>query len=269
MCERPMNRAKEIKADGSIIKVLKCRFAAINTEIDCLYGNSFQNYKQYIFDFDTPDIAISISQDEIDKEKKMHPELAEPDVYVESDRVAVTYDYGFLEPQITLKKMADAVISFNTLLMHAAVVAKDGAAYAFVAPSGVGKSTRAQIWLNEYPDSFIVNGDKPFIRITENEVLACGSPWSGKEGWNTNAMVPLRAVFFIERTDSTATLEEISMGKAFPYLMQATHQPLKPELIMQTINLIKKLERKVGFYKFCSPPTPEAIKLAYETARPR
>lgn len=263
-----LNRAAEIKASGSKIKVLKCRFAEINTEIECLYGHSFYGFKQYLNDFDKPDIVISISQDEIDKEKKMHPELAEPEIYVECDRVAVTYDYGFLEPQIAMKKMADAVIPFNTLLMHGAVVAKDRYAYAFIAPSGVGKSTRAQIWLNEFPDSFIVNGDKPFIKITENEVLACGSPWSGKEGWNTNAIVPLRAMFFIERTEKTITVEEISIGKAFPFLIQATHQPLKPELILQTITLLKKLEGKVKFYKFCSPPTPEAIRLAYETARP-
>ena len=269
MDEKQITRASEIKADGSTIRVLKYCFAGINTEIHCLYGHSFYEFKQYRKDFDKPDIVISISQDEIDEEKKRHPEISEPDIYVESDRVAVTYDYGFLEPQIALRKMADAVLRFNTLLMHSAVVAKDGRSYAFVAPSGVGKSTRAKIWLDEYPDSFIVNGDKPFIKITENEVLACGSPWSGKEGWNANAEVPLHAVFFIERTENAAVVEEVSMGKAFPFLIQATHQPLQPELMLQTIILLKRLEGKIKFFKLCSAPTPDAIRLAYETARPK
>ena len=35
-----------------------------------------------------------------------------------------------------------------------------------VGKSGVGKSTRASIWMDEFKDSFIVNGDKPLIKIS-------------------------------------------------------------------------------------------------------
>ena len=55
--------------------------------------------------------------------------------------------------------------------MHGAVVAIDNKAYMFTANSGVGKTTRAKLWLNEYPDSIIVNGDKPLIKITENIII--------------------------------------------------------------------------------------------------
>ena len=50
--------------------------------------------------------------------------------------------------------------------------------------------------------------------MSGNEVIACGTPWCGKEGWNTNIMVPLRAVFLLERAEEDS-IEEISLGQAF------------------------------------------------------
>lgn len=263
-----MNSAKEIKKDGNTIKVLKFKLASKNIEINCLYGYSFYSFKQYLHDFDEPDITISISQEDIDEEKQNHPELLKPDIYVESDNIALTYDYGFLEPYVALRKIADAVIQFNILLIHGAVVAKDGYAYAFIAPSGVGKSTRVKLWIDMFPDSFIVNGDKPLIKITEREALACGTPWCGKEGWNTNTMVPLRAIFLLERSGEGTTIEEISMGKAFPFLLKGTHQPQDIELMRRTMSILKQFEGKTRIYKLCCPPTPDAIRYVYETVKP-
>ena len=264
-----MNRAKEVKRCDNIIKVLKCNFASIDTEIDCIYGNGFYSFKNYLKSFDQPDLLITISQQEIDEEKRCHPDLYTPNIVVESDRVGVTYDFGFLEPFVVLKKLADAVIAFDTLLIHGAAVAMDGYAYLFVAPSGVGKSTRAKMWCDLYPGSFVINGDKPLLRFSGDVVYTCGTPWCGKEGWNTNTMVPLRAIFFLERAEKKTAIEEINIGKAFPILLQQTHQPLKPDLMYRTIELLKQLNKRVRLYKYSSTLSQEAIRIAYETARPR
>lgn len=265
-----INWAREIKADGSIVKVLKCRVAKINIEIDCLYGHSFGQFRPYLHEFSIPDIIITISQEEIDREKKTHPELIEPNMCIDNENVAITFDYGFLEPLVALKKIADDILQFDTFLIHGATVEKDGFAYVFVAPSGVGKTTRISIWKTIYPESTIVNGDKPFIRITETQVLACGTPWCGKEGWNTNTTVPLRAVFLLERADEgeESSIEEVSIGKAFPFLLRQTHCPQSYDLMRKTIVLLKSLEGRVKIFKFRSKPTEESVRLAYEKARP-
>ena len=271
MQNKLINRAKEIKSDGSTIKVLKCRFACINIEIDCLYGYSFRQFGSYLHDFSIPDIIIRISQEEIDKEKKSHSELVEPNICIENEHVAVTYDYGFLEPFVALKKIANDILRFDTFLIHGAAIEKDGFAYVFIAPSGVGKTTRICIWKSIYPDSVIVNGDKPFIKITDTQIFICGTPWCGKEGWNTNTMVPLRAIFLLERVrdEEESSIEEVSFGKAFPILLQQTHRPINSDLMRKSLALLKALEGKVRIYKFRSTPTEDSIRLAYETARPR
>ena len=265
-----LNRAHELRADQENKYYLRLRIAGINIELNCIYGNAFSSFSAYLSKFDIPDIRIAITHNDIDNERLLYPELkAAKDVAVDSERVAVTYDYGCLEPVIAFKKITDAVISFNTFLIHGSVVSNKNCAYMFTAPSGVGKSTRTKIWLEEYSDSIIVNGDKPFIRITEHEAIACGTPWCGKEGWNTNIMVPLKAVFLLERAaeGEESSIEQITIGKAFPDLLQQTHQPDDPNAMRKTIQLLMAMGEKVKLYRFRSTPTPEAIRLAYETTR--
>ena len=35
----------------------------------------------------------------------------------------------------------------------------------FYGPSGTGKTTHSRLWLENVPDSHILNGDKPFLQV--------------------------------------------------------------------------------------------------------
>lgn len=244
----------------------KVTFAGFNIEIECLHRDIFFRCRHYLSHFDEPDMVLAVTEDEIIAHRTITEEVKPP-----MPGVALCPPDGQTEEDLIYEKLADSLLRRDTLFVHGAVVAKDNAAYMFTANRGVGKSTRAKLWLDEYPDSIVVNGDKPFIKNATTEAIACGSPWCGKEGWNTNTMVPLRAIFLLERQDEgdESTIEEISLGKAFPFLLQQTYRPSDTDLMRKTIHLIKSLEGKVKFYRFRSTPTPEAIRLAYETARPR
>ena len=165
------------------------------------------------------------------------------------------------------RKIANELLAYNVFLMHGSVVSYNNWAYMFTAPSGTGKTTRTSIWLKEFPSSTVVNGDKPFIKVTDKTIYACGSPWCGKEGWNSNVMVPLRAIFLLERANNNCqnSVEKISLSNAFPFLYRQVFYPDTPDKNLKTIELLKCLEGKVGIYTFRSAPTSEAIRLAYET----
>ena len=167
------------------------------------------------------------------------------------------------------KKIADNMPEYDTFLMHGAVVALDRDAYMFIAPSGTGKSKRAELWMEEFPGAFIVNGDKPFVRITDKEALACGSPWCGKEMWNTNTMVPLKAIFLVERDDDDAGMEirEMDPVEAFPQLYQFTYSPESAEGTRKTLELLKALEERVKVFRFRSKPSREGVRAAYEAVK--
>lgn len=248
------------------IEFFKIILAGKKIEIECNYRLVFSQCRDYLADFECPDFVVRASIDELIAERMETPEIQN-----HAPGIAVSYADAFAEPRIVYNKIADKLIDYDTLLMHGSVVALKGKGYMFSANSGVGKTTRTKVWMDVYPGSIVINGDKPLVRVTDGEVVAYGSPWCGEEGWNTNASVPLRAIFFIERADNGEknSIEEIGIENAFPLLVRQTHAPNTSEMLIKTIHLLKSFEGKVKLYKLRSAPTAEAIRLAYETANLR
>ncbi len=159
--------------------------------------------------------------------------------------------------------VSEALLSFDTLLMHGAVVALDGAAYMFTAKSGTGKTTHIQNWLENIGGAYVVNGDKPFLIVGKDGVLACGSPWAGKENLNTNTAVPLKSIVLLERAEENR-MERIPFIQAFPALLQQTHRPDDPEKMRQTLRLLQRMNHAVFFWRFhCNNFKDDCLNVAY------
>ena len=75
---------------------------------------------------------------------------------------------------------SQAIIQHVAVSMHASVVVNDGKAFLFMGKSGTGKSTHTRLWLEHIPGSSLLNDDNPIVRIVGEDVIAYGSPWSGK-----------------------------------------------------------------------------------------
>jgi len=92
--------------------------------------------------------------------------------------------------------LGDILPEYRRLQTHGVAIEYDGKAYIFSAPSGTGKSTRAFLWQKYLGENkvTIINGDKPILWFKDDAILACGSPWSGKEGLEKNVCVPLGGI---------------------------------------------------------------------------
>lgn len=82
------------------------------------------------------------------------------------------------------------------VIFHSAFIEKDGRAILFTAPSGVGKSTQAELW-RKYRGATIINGDCSVIKKHNGEVRAFSLPFSGTSGICKNGDFPLRAVVYL------------------------------------------------------------------------
>ena len=122
--------------------------------------------------------------------------------------------------------------------------------YIFSAASGTGKTTHICKWLRHLPKAFVVNGDKPFLKFkNDGTVLACGSPWAGKENLYTNTMVPLKAIVLMERAEENH-IEQISFAEAFPFLLQQIYRPINEEKMRKTLQMLQRLSLAVTFWRF-------------------
>ena len=152
---------------------------------------------------------------------------------------------------------------FQSFLMHCAVIEYEGNGYAFAAKSGTGKSTHIALWQKKFGDSVrIVNGDKPIMRFVEDQLCAYGTPWCGKEGFNINTSVPLKAICFLERAHENS-IRRIGANDA---VMRIFHQLLSPE-DLETVDalfpLLDRMLREVPCYVLGCNISEEAAEVAY------
>lgn len=138
-------------------------------EIDSIYEEVHTLCKGYICG-QIPDFKVETSQSDIDFERKKSA--------AESRKEGIPvrhYTDEYLETLAVYRKIADQMLSYDTLLFHGSVVAVDETGYLFTAKSGTGKSTHARLW-REYlgERAVMVNDDKPLLQITKNGVIAYG-----------------------------------------------------------------------------------------------
>ena len=106
-------------------------------------------------------------------------------------------------------------------ILHCAFLVYKGQAVLFSGPSGIGKSTHADLWCKSIPDCHIVNGDRCLICFNkEGTYEACGWPVCGSSGICFKEHYPLKAIVFIEQSSINHVIEESLMS----YYMRLTAQ---------------------------------------------
>ena len=156
-----------------------------------------------------------------------------------------------------------------SFIAHAAVVEYDGLAYAFMAPSGTGKSTHIKLWMDTLsPSATVINGDKPILRLDKTpegkpQVIAFGSPWAGKEGWQENTSAPLAGLCFLTR-GSTDTCHRISPTEAFNSAVRQIYMPSDPTSAIRTLDFVDVLLQSVPLYQLSCTMNKTAVKASFE-----
>ena len=231
-----------------------------NIGVEFSHHYTFQQCRNYITNEDKPDFNIK-SESNYDK-GSIHNFLTfegfnSNALFVEN---SIRAEYYNILQQITL-----TLIDYSIILLHGATIAHSIGAYLFTAPSGTGKTTHILKWLSNYPEAFVVNGDKTFLKFEDDgTVLACGSPWAGKENMHTNTMVPLKAIVLMERAEDNH-IEQISFAEAFPFLLQQVYRPEDEEKMRKTLRLMQRLGKSATFWRFqCNNFKDDCFQVAYE-----
>lgn len=225
------------------------RFADRIVEIHSVYNRVHKRIASYSVPETHVEFVISTTEEDIAFEESMS-EFPTP--------------LNELETFAVQRKLSEALIDYDTILFHSSALAVDGQGYLFAAVSGTGKSTHARLWREAFGDRVtMINDDKPFIRIGEDEVRVYGSPWDGKHHLSTNTSVPVKAICILTR-DTTNHIEKISPQDAFSVLFQQTYRSKDPAKLAKTIDLIIRMTEKVSLYRLGCNMDPEAAKVSYE-----
>lgn len=86
-------------------------------------------------------------------------------------------------------------------ILHCAYLDYNGQAVLFSGPSGIGKSTHADLWCRNISGCKVLNGDRALLCPTaDGGYEVCGWLVCGSSGICHNERRPLRAIVFIEQT---------------------------------------------------------------------
>lgn len=173
-------------------------------------------------------------------------------------------DDDLMEYMMTSARFYYRFIGFNGMMLHSSCVVVDGKAYFFSAPSGTGKSTHVSLWLKNLEGrAFILNDDKPALRLENGQFFAYGTPWSGKTDKNTNGRYPVGAIAFIERSEQPF-IEKMPPFDALKNIYWQTIKPKTEKNVERLFPLCEELIKKVPIYRFGANISKEAFVTSFE-----
>ena len=171
---------------------------------------------------------------------------------------------GYLESLAVYRKIAEHLPDYDGFLMHGVLLDVDGLGIAFLAKSGVGKSTHMKLWKELLGDRVtVINGDKPPVRIIGGEAYAYGTPWAGKEYLHTNASVKLKKICFIERAEENECVR-LDKSEIFEKLIVQIYRSKNPVHTLKTLDLVAALIEQTEFFKIKCNTDLSAAKIASE-----
>ena len=228
--------------------MFKIKIADLVIEIDNRYDFVKRMCRDYIEENAPALFSVRASDSDLEEEKAASEEI---------------FSDGYIESICVYRHICNKLPLYNAFLLHASVIEVDGMAYAFSAPSGTGKSTHTRLWLDRFGErARIINGDKPIMRFSGDELIVYGTPWCGKEGYNINTSSPLSALCFLNRGQENK-IARCDEGSA---VMKLFHQILLPqdeETANALFELLDKMVCNIPIYELYCNISPEAAEVAY------
>lgn len=230
--------------------VFRIKLAEVTVEVHSRYPNVKEMCQEYLSE-DKSDVVIVMTEEDIDNERKRYPD---------GDKAMA----GYMETLAVYRKIAEAFLEHEILLIHGSAVAVDGSGYLFLAPSGTGKSTHTSLWREYLGDrAEMINDDKPLLRLEEDQVLVCGTPWNGKHRLGMNKNVPLKGLCVLRRGGANK-IRRVSAKEAYADVFRQIYRPIADrEKMEKTLELMDKILQLPMYHMECTISV-EAAKMSYE-----
>ncbi len=165
---------------------------------------------------------------------------------------------GEYSEELVISAVYSRLCSENVMLLHASYVDVNGYGIVFIGPSGIGKTTQAQLW-EKYRGAKIVNGDKVFVRKIDDGVYAYGTPWKGSSPYDLNEKSPLKGIVILQQSKEN-NIRRLSPTDAAQLFLPHVFMPNWDEQCMcQLLETFEKTIKKVPLYLLECKPDEESV----------
>ena len=152
----------------------------------------------------------------------------------------------------------ELLVRKNRLCFHAACVQTPLGGILFSGPSGIGKSTQAELWC-QYRDAKQINGDRPILSKAEKGWLAWGSPYAGSSRCHINENCPVAAIVML-RQATQCRFRRLDSGEAFRAVWSGlTMHSWDEHFVEKACDLALELIDTVPVFEFACTPDEAAV----------
>lgn len=181
------------------------------------------------------------------------------------------YLYNSIEKKVKNTNDIFQLIAFEDILcnneafiLHSSYIKWKNKAILFSAPSGIGKSTQANLW-EKYENAEIINGDRVVIRKNYNKWNAYGLPFAGSSHIYKNIKTPIEAIVIL-RQGKENKISKLSQIDGFKYIYsETTVNSWNEKFVDKISDIISTLVKDIPVYLLICKPDVESVKLLKNT----
>lgn len=248
-CDMVVESGCELSIDGVECKELT-RFEFSESEAECVFLRSEEHYILTITNAEQQHIFTSKRDDSVCVRTNagganMNPSFVRFGVWFMLNIVAVQH---------------------SVAAVHSSVIVCHNEAVMFLGESGTGKSTHTRLWRENIEGATLLNDDSPFVGVQNGQVVAFGSPWSGKTPCYKNESYPIRAIVRLSQAphNSMRRLRSLfSVGALLPSLPPAF--AFDEKLEDAVMNVLSAVIGAVPVYHLECLPNAAAAQLSHDT----
>lgn len=189
---------------------------------------------------------------------------------IESDVLLVSQDwsYGKILPLENPRNLQAFLIQLfythalkrQMIEIHSALIKSKEKGILFLGPSGIGKTTQAELW-RDCRGAEIINGDIVFVQETEQGFLGWGTPWHGSSPYCINTNVPVTALIVLKQAKEN-TIRELTGFEKVSAVSNNIFYPRWLENGMELcLDVLNHLLSTVPVYELSCRPDEEAVAI--------
>ena len=152
----------------------------------------------------------------------------------------------------------------HIIYLHSSLIAYNNYGLLFLGPSGIGKTTQAELW-NQYRDALIINGDVVFVQETEDAFLGWGTPWHGSSPYCENTSVPVHAMIVLKQAPENSIRELTGFEKVTAVSNNVFYPRWLENGMELCLETLDHLLTNIPVYELSCRPDEDAVRLTEET----
>lgn len=152
---------------------------------------------------------------------------------------------------------------FDALILHSSFISYKDKGILFTGPSGIGKSTQADLWA-KYQNSNIVNGDRSLLKKVDGRWFGYGFPYSGSSLHCLNQSYEIKLIVALEKGNKNEITKLKGIEKLKYIYSQIAINKWDKELNIKIINLVAQLLSDVEVIRLSCLPNDGAVEILKE-----